>query len=69
MNAVYGRYSYQPKGATFFEHYLTGVLNTPEGHTENVAALNKGDKGKFLWKWQEINKDDFDYPERGIPPA
>lgn len=67
MNAVYGRYLCQPAGDFGFNHAFTRILNTKEGHTDRVKELNAQDRGKYLWKWQTINKDDFDYPERAIP--
>jgi hypothetical protein len=58
----YGRYLYQPHGVSYFEHAFSGVLNTAHGHSERVKELNEKDRGRYVWKWQVILKNDFDYP-------
>lgn len=66
-NLIYARYLYQPvgMGSPSTWHFLKSIpaLNTSEGHDRLVKEWNWRDRGKEVWRWEEVEKKDIDYPQ------
>lgn len=65
--AVPARYLYRPANAqqlSFWDVLAPGAapLNTRAGHDRLIGEWNEGDKGKWVWRWEEVLRCDFDYP-------
>lgn len=66
---VYGRYLYRTPGEKGWM-VMGGnpALNPVYGHYNLVSEWNKKDIGKREWKWEEVQKGDFDYPKEEATP-
>ena len=65
--AVPGRYYYRPADSppqSFWRLLAPGCapLNTRAGHDRLISEFNNRDKRKWVWKWEEVLRNDFDYP-------
>jgi len=65
--AVPGRYYYRPADSppqSFWELLAPGSapLNTRAGHDRLISEFNNRDKHKWVWHWEEVLRNDFDYP-------
>ena len=65
--AVPGRYYYRPADSppqSFWRLLAPGSapLNTPAGHDRRISEFNNRDKHKWVWQWEEVLRNDFDYP-------
>jgi hypothetical protein len=65
--AIPGRYYYRPADSppqSFWRLLAPGSapLNTRAGHDRLVSEFNTRDKRKWVWQWEEVLRNDFDYP-------
>jgi len=65
--AVPGRYYYRPADSPPQSSWRllapgSAFLNTPAGHDRRISELNNRDKRKWVWQWEEVLRNDFDYP-------